>query len=219
MVRRSAFTVLQTSQRLVQAGVGHPPVWHAALLSHPPAPIRPMVKQPLKSLVFPEDKIRLQFFEDFPFEAMRAKTLTERQVVKPDESLEGERWSRLDQRTVNPSAEESVSVLPSLSLLPFLFYFKSFVPYHIFFLERFQLHSVHVEPPEIPPPLPPKSIRDLDRPVCPPASDPRDRHKGSLQGSPLVRSSPEARQGRSRSSSLFLLISLFRGVFLYPLPP
>ncbi|CDZ96725.1 Mitochondrial ribosomal protein S25 [Phaffia rhodozyma] len=109
MVRRSAHTVLQTSQRLVQAGVGTTPVWHAALLSHPPAPIRPVFKSSVKELVFPEDRIRTQFFEDFPFEAMRAKSLAERQVVKDEDRLQGKEWYSLHQRTSNPSAEDCIA--------------------------------------------------------------------------------------------------------------
>ena len=63
-------------------------------------------------IIYPSDKIRRQFFEDFPFEAFRAKNLTEGWEVyeskydKLIQSVDG--WTTLKQLTINPSSEDCI---------------------------------------------------------------------------------------------------------------
>lgn len=122
-MRRNAFDILQTSQRLHRAGLkftdsGATPVWHAALLSHPPAPPLPIRKNMVRPIAFPEDKIREQFFTDFPFEAFRAKSITERERIQPPQTLTGKAWWSLSQVSLNPTSDESV-VTPSSKAFSF----------------------------------------------------------------------------------------------------
>jgi hypothetical protein len=118
MVRRFAHDILATSQRLTQAGVGPTPVWHAAMLTHPAAPIKPIHKANVRPIVYPEDAVRLRFFQDFPLEAFRPKMLAEREVIRPTPGPEGSDWWALEQRSKNPSSEECV--LPLREVVPFL---------------------------------------------------------------------------------------------------
>lgn len=108
MVRRFAHDVLASSQRLTQAGVGSTPIWHAALLTHPPAPLKPIVKSSVKTLTYVEDSLRERFFQDFPFEAFRPAILAEREVIRPEVGPQGKDWWALEQRSKNPNSEESV---------------------------------------------------------------------------------------------------------------
>jgi small subunit ribosomal protein S23 len=55
-----------------------------------------------------EDKIRRQFFADFPFEAFRPTSLIEMtRSGEPDPTIpEGEEWQTLEQRGAYPTVEE-----------------------------------------------------------------------------------------------------------------
>lgn len=106
MVRRFAHDILATSQRLTSVGVGSVPVWHAAALTHPPLPLKPVRKKSTRDITYVEDDFRLRFFQDFPLEAMRPRVLSERETIARDRGPEGEAWSNLEQRSRNPSSEE-----------------------------------------------------------------------------------------------------------------
>ena len=105
------------------------PAWYQAVLQYPPLPLpsrapplqaddaentssrptasslRPPKMQPL-TIKYLEDRIRLQFFRDHPFEAFRPVSIVEGQVVEPEHPVRGEDWTRLSQRTKKPTAEE-----------------------------------------------------------------------------------------------------------------
>ncbi|KAL7417613.1 mitochondrial ribosomal protein S25-domain-containing protein [Mrakia frigida] len=115
MVRRNSLDVLQSSLRLTSIGVGHTPVWHAAILTHPPAPPLPIQKHSVEPIVFKEDRIRERFFQDFPFEAFRSKTLTERATIADPERIQGKEWWSLGQRTRCPSPEDCIDFCISLN--------------------------------------------------------------------------------------------------------
>ena len=106
MVRRNSADVLQSSLRLTSVGVGTVPVWHAAVLTHPPSPPLPIKKNALRDIKYRQDAIRERFFQDFPFEAFRAKTMTERATVGDAHGVKGRAWWRLEQRGSNPGSEE-----------------------------------------------------------------------------------------------------------------
>jgi len=76
------------------------------MLTHPPAPPLPIQKHSVKKIVFREDQIRERFFQDFPFEAFRSKTLAERATIADPERVQGKEWWSLGQRTKVPSPEE-----------------------------------------------------------------------------------------------------------------
>ncbi|KAM0756552.1 hypothetical protein T439DRAFT_321257, partial [Meredithblackwellia eburnea MCA 4105] len=59
-------------------------------------------------IVFPEDQIRLQFFRDHPFEAYRPVELAEGESIQEEREPRGKDWTRLEQRTRYPVAEEYV---------------------------------------------------------------------------------------------------------------
>jgi small subunit ribosomal protein S23 len=82
------------------------------LLNPPPIlPARKVVrqaqgkKQGLQKIVYEEDKIRRQFFKDFPFEALRPTSLVEGFDIKPEDEIVGETWTVLSQRGAYPSVE------------------------------------------------------------------------------------------------------------------
>lgn len=106
MVRRNSADVLQSSLRLTSVGVGTVPVWHAAVLTHPPSPPLPIKKNALRDIKYRQDAIRERFFQDFPFEAFRAKTMTERATVGDSSEVRGKGWWALEQRGRNPGSEE-----------------------------------------------------------------------------------------------------------------
>jgi len=72
-----------------------PPVAGAANQKSRPLPV-----------VFGEDEIRRQFFRDHPFEAYRPKELVEGETVAQVEEPSGKHWTRLEQRSTVPTAEE-----------------------------------------------------------------------------------------------------------------
>jgi hypothetical protein len=106
MVRKNAYQILESSKRLTDVGLGQVPVWHSALLTHPVTPPLNINKSAVKPITYREDTVREKFFEDFPFEAMRAKTLVERQVIEEPRSIGGKAWSHLKQASSCPNAEE-----------------------------------------------------------------------------------------------------------------
>jgi len=133
MVRRIASQVHKQASRLTRAGfLKTPPVWYEAVLEHPPLPLPPREppartsydsappKQtfPAKKTPGPrpvpvnyiEDDIRRQFFRDHPFEAFRARSITEAGAVEDEHPINGLQWTRLNQRGRNPSPEEYVDV-------------------------------------------------------------------------------------------------------------
>ncbi|TIB72298.1 hypothetical protein E3Q22_03601 [Wallemia mellicola] len=65
-----------------------------------------------QKIVYPVDKIRRQFYEDFPFESFRSRSLTESYQVSDDryETLcaSPNGWSSLKQLTINPQPEDAI---------------------------------------------------------------------------------------------------------------
>lgn len=58
------------------------------------------------AIMYAEDRIRRQFFKDFPFEALRPTTLAEGQEVREDHGVSGKEWTSLGQRGNYPTPEE-----------------------------------------------------------------------------------------------------------------
>lgn len=128
MVRRIASQVHKQVSRLMQANhIREEPLWYKAVLQYPPLPLPPRAppidldaepsRKPTTSRLrtpkmqpmtirYLEDRLRLQFFRDHPFEAFRPVSLVEGQQVEPEHPVKGQDWSRLSQRTKNPTAEE-----------------------------------------------------------------------------------------------------------------
>lgn len=59
-----------------------------------------------KAIVYEEDRIRRQFFKDFPFEALRPVSLVEGTRVEEGHPISGENWTSLAQRGAYPTVEE-----------------------------------------------------------------------------------------------------------------
>ncbi|WVF69210.1 hypothetical protein IAT40_003986 [Kwoniella sp. CBS 6097] len=57
---------------------------------------------------YAEDRIRRQFFKDFPFEALRPVSLVEGQEIDQSVKITGEQWTRLEQRGLYPSVEDCI---------------------------------------------------------------------------------------------------------------
>lgn len=55
------------------------------------------------------DRIRRQFFRDHPFEALRPRTLVEREKIRDLHPVAGKQWTRLRQHGRNPSPEKFVN--------------------------------------------------------------------------------------------------------------
>ncbi|TIA87888.1 hypothetical protein E3P81_03755 [Wallemia ichthyophaga] len=70
------------------------------------------------NIVYPVDKIRRQFYEDFPFETLRPQSLTEGWQVGEDRyeniihTLNG--WTTLKQLTINPNPEDAIKFCMNL---------------------------------------------------------------------------------------------------------
>jgi small subunit ribosomal protein S23 len=138
MVRRIASQVHKQASRLTRAGfLKTPPLWYEAVLDHPPLPL-PAREPPSRTsydnssssrgqsapttfgsrplpITYVEDDIRRQFFRDHPFEAFRARSLTEAGAIEDEHPIRGLDWTRLNQRGRNPSPEEYVQSYPSMS--------------------------------------------------------------------------------------------------------
>jgi small subunit ribosomal protein S23 len=125
MVRRLALQVHKTVSRLKEAKLIPEPTWFQAVLQHPPLPIPPRGPPPRTKydtpateirksalrprslpIVYLEDKVRRRFFADHPFEALRARSLTEVEGISPPHPIQGKAWTRLAQHGSNPMPEE-----------------------------------------------------------------------------------------------------------------
>lgn len=61
--------------------------------------------RPLK-VAYEEDRVRRQFFKDFPFEALRPVSMVEGGEIDVREKVGGEEWTSLEQRGLYPTVEE-----------------------------------------------------------------------------------------------------------------
>ncbi|KAK4055083.1 mitochondrial ribosomal small subunit component [Microbotryomycetes sp. JL201] len=66
-------------------------------------------------IVFAEDRVRRQFFNDHPFEAYRPKSVNERELVQQQRGPAGTEWTELRQRTIVPTAEDAISFIVNLN--------------------------------------------------------------------------------------------------------
>lgn len=57
-------------------------------------------------IAYEEDRVRRQFFKDFPFEALRPVSMVEGREIDVREKVLGEGWVRLEQRGLYPTVEE-----------------------------------------------------------------------------------------------------------------
>ncbi|KZO92751.1 hypothetical protein CALVIDRAFT_540633 [Calocera viscosa TUFC12733] len=127
MPRRDA-QVHKTISRMMRTSKWQPPIWYPVMLAYPPTlppplklqnekrraydlppnvrPSQLLDKRPV-NIVYPEDRLRKQFFKDHPFEAFRARSIVESAEVQP-QGIAGEMWERLAQRGRNPSPEDCI---------------------------------------------------------------------------------------------------------------
>ncbi|OBZ79450.1 37S ribosomal protein S25, mitochondrial [Grifola frondosa] len=120
----------QTSRLLREKYIKREPAWYKAVLEHPPLPLpakeppsrsefdlplaqpltRPASSKEIRPLPvqYVEDEIRKQFFRDHPFEAFRETSLVEAATIEPEHPIRAEKWTRLRQRTRNPSPEDAI---------------------------------------------------------------------------------------------------------------
>ena len=108
------------------------PTWYAAVMANPPPTLppnksrnrsKPRVNDPSTSesgksqwgertkrdprrIKFLEDRIRRQFFLDFPFEAMRPTSLVEMREIHEEHGPQGKQWMFLRQRGAYPTVEK-----------------------------------------------------------------------------------------------------------------
>ena len=111
-----------------------PPVWYQAVLANPPPILLARRSRPRPSLnqssstttskastsshhtkrpryqpqeiEYEEDRIRRQFFRDFPFEALRPTSLVEGFEVIQENPVNGPEWTSLEQRGSLPTVEK-----------------------------------------------------------------------------------------------------------------
>lgn len=67
-----------------------------------------------EDIVYPEDRIRRQFFRDFPFEALRPISLAEDAEINVDKGVQGKEWTKLAQRGAYPTVENTLAFVLSL---------------------------------------------------------------------------------------------------------
>lgn len=84
-----------------------PPTKYAATRRKPPKTSNSTRSTPLP-IVYTQDQIRTQFYRDHPFEAYRDKQLTEQNLIQDEPEPTGLSWTELAQRSIKPTAEESV---------------------------------------------------------------------------------------------------------------
>jgi small subunit ribosomal protein S23 len=60
-------------------------------------------------IVYAADRVRRQFFSDFPFEALRPVSLVEAARVAPEHAVKGAQWTALEQRGAYPTVEDTVA--------------------------------------------------------------------------------------------------------------
>ncbi|TFY79307.1 hypothetical protein EWM64_g4705 [Hericium alpestre] len=71
------------------------------------APKAPPSPRP-KPVTYLEDEIRRQFFRDHPFETFRPISLVEEGAIEEEHPIRGAEWTRLKQRSRNPTPEDAV---------------------------------------------------------------------------------------------------------------
>ncbi|KIR42775.1 hypothetical protein I307_01125 [Cryptococcus deuterogattii 99/473] len=64
-------------------------------------------------IAYEEDRVRRQFFKDFPFEALRPVSMVEGREIDVRGKVLGEEWVRLEQRGSYPTVEEALETLQS----------------------------------------------------------------------------------------------------------
>ncbi|KAL1412905.1 mitochondrial ribosomal small subunit component [Vanrija albida] len=65
-------------------------------------------------IVYEADRIRRQFFVDFPFEALRPVSLVEGPVISDASAVDGAQWTALSQRGAYPTVEDAVAFVINL---------------------------------------------------------------------------------------------------------
>lgn len=63
-----------------------------------------------QNIGYEEDRVRRQFFKDFPFEALRPVSLVEGREIRSEHEIRGASWTALEQRGSFPSVEEYVNM-------------------------------------------------------------------------------------------------------------
>ncbi|KAI0332032.1 hypothetical protein GY45DRAFT_1321589 [Cubamyces sp. BRFM 1775] len=129
--KRITSQVHKQASRLLREGYIHrEPAWFRAVLDHPPLPLpareppsrtrfdapedvaltRPSSSTKIRPLPieYVEDQVRKQFFRDHPFEAFREKSIVEGATIESEHPIRGAQWTRLRQRTRNPSPEDAI---------------------------------------------------------------------------------------------------------------
>jgi len=127
-MRRTPTQIHETVSRFLRVGhLSAPPTWFQAVLSNPPTitparhtrqpdnhkpllntrrPVRRGGRVKIKNLVYDSDRVRWNFFKDFPFEALRPISLVEDRHVKLEDRVSGIKWTKLEQRGRYPTVEE-----------------------------------------------------------------------------------------------------------------
>ena len=131
-MRRLPSQIPETVSRLLKSTyILTPPVWYQAVLANPPPILparrsraRPSLDQSTgdrepgvsvkrkapaytpQEIVYEEDRVRRQFFRDFPFEALRPASLVEDIQVRAINEVDGPGWTSLEQRGAFPSVEK-----------------------------------------------------------------------------------------------------------------
>ncbi|KIR57236.1 hypothetical protein I315_00401 [Cryptococcus gattii Ru294] len=65
-------------------------------------------------IAYEEDRVRRQFFKDFPFEALRPVSMVEGREIDVREKVLGEGWVRLEQRGSYPTVEDCIEFVINL---------------------------------------------------------------------------------------------------------
>ncbi|WVO18568.1 hypothetical protein L204_106287 [Cryptococcus depauperatus] len=65
-------------------------------------------------IVYEEDRIRRQFFKDFPFEALRPISMIEGSQVDTSKKISGQEWTKLEQRGGYPTVEDTIDFIINL---------------------------------------------------------------------------------------------------------
>ncbi|KAK4684339.1 small subunit ribosomal protein S23, partial [Tremellales sp. Uapishka_1] len=138
-MRQHASQVPATISRLLQSTLlSSPPTWYLPVLANPPPVLPPRslksgagvvhysasregktkthkmkhFRQPKPkafTIVYEEDRIRRQFFKDFPFEALRPISLVEGRDLRPESEISGQDWTALEQRGRYPTVENCIA--------------------------------------------------------------------------------------------------------------
>lgn len=127
-MRRLPSQIPETVSRLIKSTyIQTPPIWYQAVLANPP-PILParrshprpdldhsfgdpkprtsFKRSKPREIRYEEDRVRRQFFRDFPFEALRPTSLVEGLEVQAKYEVDGPGWISLEQRGAYPSVEK-----------------------------------------------------------------------------------------------------------------